>query len=138
VAITYTDNFANEVLDTGFDAIFNSGKLRIYSGSKPATANLASTGTLLWEEDLPADAFSAAAARAKAKAGTWQANGAAAGTAGWFRLCKASDTNAVTQAESRVDGTVTATGSGGDMTLDNTSIAVGQSVTVNTFSVSLP
>jgi hypothetical protein len=34
-----------------------------------------------------------------------------------------------------MQGTVTATGGGGDMTLDNVSIASSQAVTVNTFTL---
>ena len=50
--------------------------------------------------------------------------GAASGTAGYFRLFKTDGTTCMMQ------GTVTATGGGGDMTLDNTSIASGQTVNV--------
>jgi hypothetical protein len=35
-----------------------------------------------------------------------------------------------------MQGTITATGGGGDMTLDNTSIASGQQVTITSFTLS--
>ena len=52
----------------------------------------------------------------------------AAGTAGWARLRNAGDTR-------RVDLTVSATGGGGDLQLDNTSIGSGQTVTVSTLTI---
>ena len=57
---------------------------------------------------------------------------AAAGTgtaATYYRIWDSAGTTCFIQ------GTVTATGGGGDMTMDNTSIAENQVVTVNTFSI---
>lgn len=137
MTIRKTDACENEILDTGFDAVFNSGVLELRTGGQPAAASAAASGTLLWSETLPADAFAAAAAGVKAKAGTWSAAAVAAGNAGWFRIKKASDTNAVTENEARLDGSVTATGGGGDLTLDNVALAVDQVASINTFSVSV-
>jgi hypothetical protein len=129
----------NGILDSGLNALFNAGTLCIYSGTQPATANLAPTGTLLAEITLPADAFAPASAGSIAKSGTWQdASANAAGTAGYFRFKAAGDNDTLDGNFSRIDGSVTATGGGGDMTLDNTSIAAAQSVTVNTFSFTMP
>ena len=67
--------------------------------------------------------------------GTWSGAGVAAGTATWFRyLCDAADTGTGnTSTFRRIDGSVTATGGGGDCTIDNTSVSVGQTVTVTSF-----
>lgn len=139
MALTLNATARNTLLDSGFQSVFNSGTLRIYSGSKPATANLAPTGTLLAAITLPADAFAAAASGAIAKSGTWQDTSAdGTGTAGWFRLSAASDDLSLDGAFARIDGTVTATGGGGDLTLDNTSIAAAQSVTISTFTITAP
>jgi len=54
----------------------------------------------------------------------------ATGTAAHFRIY-ASDGTTV-----HMQGTITATGGGGDMTLDNTSIASGQTVTITSFTIS--
>lgn len=111
-----------------------AGILRIYDLTAGAPANCAAaiTGTLLWEETLPSDWMAAASGGAKAKSGTWQANAAAAGTADFYRLYASDGTTC------HLQGTVTATGGGGDMTLDNVSIASGQSVTVTTFGWTEP
>lgn len=107
-----------------------SAKLQIRSGAQPATAATAASGTLLCEIALPADYMAAASAGSKAKSGTWSGTGAAAGTAGHFRVVDTAGTTC------HIQGSITATGGGGDMTLDNTSIASGQTVTVNTFTLS--
>ena len=41
-------------------------------------------------------------------------------------------------ATAHIQGSVTATGGGGDMTLDNTSIASGQTVTITSFTLNGP
>jgi hypothetical protein len=127
----------NGILETGLDALLNSAILEIRSGTQPALARNIPTGTVLWTETLPADAFAAAVNGQKAKNGTWQANGVANGPATWFRFRLASDTGVDTENQVRIDGSVTITGGGGDLTLTNVNIAVGQSVEVVTCVVSL-
>lgn len=108
-------------------------KFRIYSGAMPANCADAATGTLLLEFALPADWMANAAAGAKARSGTWSGTGAAAalnGTAGgYFRIVINAGTTC------HMQGTLTATGGGGDATIDNISIASGQTVQINTFSI---
>lgn len=135
MAIAFTDAAAHLALNALYDS-FNAGKIRIWSGAPPGPA-AAPTGTLLVDEDLPATAFLAAASGSKAKTGTWSAAGAAAGTAGYYRLLATGDTGAAVETQVREEGTVTATGGGGDLTLDNVSIAVGQVVTITSYTRSL-
>lgn len=127
MAITTNSTFKNTVLD-GFDAAFNSGTLEIRTGAAPGAGN-AATGTVLATITLPADAFAAAAGGTKAKAGTWQdASADATGTAAHFRMVGGSNI---------VEGTVTATGGGGDMELDSVSITAAQVVTITAFTFSV-
>jgi hypothetical protein len=136
MAIAITDALARAILDSGYDAAFDSGTLEIRTGAPPGPG-AAPTGTLLWTFALPADSFAAASGRSKQKNGSWTGAAAAAGTAGHYRLKATGDTAAATQNEKRQEGTVTATGGGGDMTIDNTNIAAAQVVTVTSFSVAL-
>lgn len=106
-----------------------SAKLRLLTGAAPADCATAQSGTLLCEIALPSDYLSNASAGAKAKTGTWSGTGAAAGSAAHFRIVDSAGTTC------HLQGTVTATGGGGDMTLDNVVIAVSQVVTVNTFTL---
>ncbi|WP_426017370.1 hypothetical protein [Brevundimonas sp. DWR2-3-1b1] len=107
-----------------------SAKLQIRSGAQPANCATAASGTLLVEIALPADYLANASAGSKAKSGTWSGTAAAAGTAGHFRVVDSAGTTC------HLQGSVTATSESGDMELDNTSIASGQTVTVNTFTLS--
>jgi hypothetical protein len=108
-----------------------TGRLRIYTGTKPGANNTA-TGTLLVEIPLQNPAYAASASGTAALAGTpLSAAAVAAGVAGWFRLVNR-DVAGV------LDGTVTATGGGGDLTLDNTNIATGQTVSVSSLNLTEP
>ena len=74
--------------------------------------------------------MAAASSGSKAKSGTWQDTSAdATGTAAHFRIYDSGGTTC------HLQGTVTATGGGGDMTVDNTSFASGQSFTINSFTL---
>jgi hypothetical protein len=134
MVMQFSDATTNAALDGIETAIGASPTLEIRSGAKPATNATADSGTLLASLALPADFFSAAAARSKAKLGTWTGTGGAgagAGTdAGHFRIKQG--------ATSHIQGSATATGGGGDMTLDNINIANGQTFTVNTFTITGP
>lgn len=118
----------NARLDSLETAIGTSAKLKIRTGAAPADVATADSGTVLATFDLPSDWMAAASGGTKAKAGTWQETSAdAAGTAAHFRIY-ASD-----GATAHIQGTVTATGGGGDLTLDNAVIAVAQVITITSF-----
>ena len=110
---------------TGADAV-----LKIRTGAPPANCAAADSGTVLATLTLPTDYMAAASGGTKAKTGTWQDTSAdATGTAAHFRLYASDGTTCHAQ------GTVTATAGGGDMEVDNTSFAAGQSFTVSTFTL---
>jgi hypothetical protein len=118
----------NAALDSIETAIGVSPTLEIRSGTVPASCADADSGTVLATMALPSDWLAAASDGVKSLSGTWQDISAdATGTAGHFRI-KASTT-------CHIQGTVTITAGGGDMTLDNTSIATGQQITITAFSI---
>ena len=79
---------------------------------------------------LPSDWMAAAASGMKAKSGTWEdASANATGTAAHFRIKDSGGTTC------HIQGTVTATGGGGDMTVDNVVFATCQQFTVTTFTI---
>lgn len=119
----------NAGLDAYETAVGVSAKLNIYSGSPPANCAAADTGTLLATLSLPSDWMANASGGSKGLAGSWTGTGSAAGTAGYFRIKDSTNTTC------HMQGTVTLTGGGGDMTMDNTNIASGQSITVNSFNL---
>lgn len=117
---------ANILLDL-YDVHFPATSvLELRSGPPPGAENAAS-GTLLVSITLPATPWNAAASGSKTKNGTWSDVGVAAGNIGHYRLRNVADTR-------REEGTVTATGGGGDATVDNVNVAIGQTVSVTTFT----
>lgn len=131
MALQYSVTVRNAQLDAFETAIGASAILKIRTGSAPANCAAADSGTVLATLNLPSDWMAAAASGAKDKSGTWEDAAAdATGTAAHFRIYASDGTTCHAQ------GTITGTGGGGDMTLDNTSIATGQKVTINSFSIS--
>ena len=130
MAIQLSVTVRNARLDAIETAISTSAKLKIRTGAQPADCAAADSGTVLATFDLPADYMAAAGSGAKAKAGTWQETSAdAAGTAAHFRLYATDGTTC------HLQGSVTATAGGGDLTLDNVVIALAQVVTITAFTL---
>lgn len=127
--------------DDAVDAVvdqFDAGTLEIRTGAAPGPG-AAPTGTVLATISLPTPAFGASSNGSAALAGTWEDAAAdAAGTAAHFRIKESADDDTAVQTFSRIEGTVTGTGGGGDIELDNVSIEVGQTVTITSFNVSIP
>jgi len=133
MANQFSTTVRNALLDAYETAIGTSAVLKIWTGAQPATCATANSGTELCSMTLPADYMNAASGGTKTKLGTWEdLTGNAAGTAGHFRIYASDGTTCHHQ------GTITATGGGGNLTLDNTSIAVGQPVTITTFTWTAP
>lgn len=123
----------NALLDAFETAIGTSAVLKIRSGSAPTNISDADSGTVLSTLNLPSDWMAAASSGSKAKSGTWQDSSADnTGTAAHFRLYASDGTT------QHMQGTVTVTGGGGDMTVDNTSFASGQNFTITSFSLTGP
>lgn len=120
----------NARLDAIETATGVSAVLKIRTGAAPANCAAADSGTVLATVSLPSDWMAAASSGSKAMAGTWQdASADAAGTAAHFRLYASDGTTCHAQ------GTVTATGGGGDMTVDNATLTAGQPFNVLTFNL---
>ncbi len=127
MAVQFSVAARNAALDALEAAVGASAILKFYDLTAGAPANCAAsiTGAVLATLNLPSDWMAAASGGVKSLAGSWADNAAdATGVADFYRIF-ASD--GVTCHE---QGTVTATGGGGDMTVDNTSFAAGQPVTV--------
>jgi hypothetical protein len=130
MAIQFSAAVRNARLDAIETAISTSAVLKIRTGAAPANVATADSGTVLVTVNLPSDWMAAASGGAKAKSGTWQDSSAdATGTAAHFRVYASDGTTA------HIQGTVTLTGGGGDMTVDNTSFASGQNFTVTGFTL---
>ena len=119
----------NARLDAIETTIGTSAVLKIRTGAQPATCATADSGTVLATLSLPSDYLAAASSGSKAKSGTWEdASADATGTAAHWRLYASDGTTCHAQ------GTVTATGGGGDLTVDNTSFAAAQAFSITSWS----
>ena len=133
MAVQWSSTVRNAVLDAWESSIGTSAIVRVYTGAMPASTGTASSGTLLVEYTLGSDWAAAGASGSKTFsslpiAGTAQATG----TAGYYRIFASNGTTCHEQ------GTVTASGGGGDMTISNTSVTYRQTVNITGFTLTAP
>ena len=128
MAFQFSTAARNAALDAIETAAGTAPTLTIRTGAVPANCAAARSGTVLATLSLPSDWLAAASGGTKGIAGTWQDTSAdAAGTAAHFSIDQGGTCH--------IQGTVTATGGGGDMTLDNVVIALLQQVTITAFTL---
>lgn len=129
-AIQFSTAVRNARLDAIESTISTSAVLKIRTGAQPANCAAADSGTVLATMTLPSDWMAAASSGTKALSGSWtDASADATGTAAHFRIYASDGTTCGMQ------GSVTATAGGGDLELQNTSIAATQAVTVTAFTL---
>lgn len=124
---THSDTLRNAKADA-VDTAFGGGTatLKLYTGAGPG-AGAAATGTELVSMTLPNPPFGAAAAGVISKSGTWSGTAIADGTAGYSRI---------TNGTNVLEGTV---GTGAEeLVLDSVTIVTGGTVTVSTFTYTVP
>lgn len=150
MALKHTVGSRNGLLDTGdLGTLYANGRLDIYSGTAPATASAAETGTKLvsltkdggaFTPGSPTNGFnfsSAASSGVLTQDGnTYKGTALATGTAGYFRLYDNDVTTGADASAIRLQGTVGT--SGADMIVSTASITAGAVVTLSSFSVTMP
>ena len=113
----------NAELDAIEVSIGVDAKLKIFTGAEPANCAAADPAGTLITMTLPTDWMSAAGSGIKAKLGVWSGTASGSGTAASWRIYATDGTTCGLQ------GNMT------DMTLDNTTVVSGQTITVATFSI---
>jgi hypothetical protein len=130
MAIQLSAAVRNARLDAIETAIGVSAILKIRTGSVPANVAASATGTVLATLNLPSDWMAAASSGSKALSGSWTDSSAdATGTAAHFEITASDSTTR------HMQGTVTVTGGGGDMTVDSVSFTAAQAFTVTSFTL---
>jgi hypothetical protein len=130
MAFQFSTAARNASLDAIETTVGTAAILRLRTGAVPAACSTADSGTVLAQLNLPTNWMADAVSGSKSFNSPWQDLAAdATGTAAHFRVYDSAGTTC------HIQGTVTATGGGGDMTLDNTSIATGQQVNVTAFTL---
>ena len=122
--LQFSEAVRNARLNAIETTIGTAPKLRFLTGAMPADCATTQTGTLLAEISLPSDWMSNAALGVKEKIGTWSATASAAGDIGYYRILNTAGSTCHEQ------GTVTAVGGGGAITVSNISVTSGQTITV--------
>lgn len=128
MSFQYSTTLRNNKLNQIDSTVGTSATLKIFSGAEAANCAAADPSGLLATITLPSSPWGSASSGAVSLSGTWSVAASATGTAASFRIYDGS-------ANCHIQGNITATGGGGDMTLDNTSINSGQTVTVTTFTI---
>lgn len=127
----------------GLKAMMNYGVIRVYSGDQPLSPDMPATGTLLGEVTTDGDPFIVGSTTGGAlrlsqgdtgvisKSGTWIFNGAATGTAGWWRWTwNAFDSGNQSFYYPRLDGLV-----GESLILASTAVTPATLTAIDSFNV---
>lgn len=128
---TATQNAGCAAMASRPDAGAGAGTVQIRSGSRPASANSSATGTLLATVTLQDPAYGSPTNGIAALNDPAAVTGVADGTASWFRVLDSTGGTCW-------DGSVTATGGGGDMTLATTTIGTGLTIDITSGSFTQP
>ena len=137
MAVRMSDGLANFVLDSGIGTAFDTtGRINVYTGAQPASANDAASGTLLGTLTLSSDAFAASSSRAIAiNSVTSDTTADNSGTAGYVRFYRTGDTapgSAAGATDRRLDLDIT-----DDISIDNATIVAGGTIALSGYSLSL-
>lgn len=129
MALQLSTSLRNNMLDQIESTVGTSAILEIRSGSQPSTCASADVGTLLVSYSLASDWATAADSGAKSLSNVPLGSTAVgAGAAGHWRLKDSAGTVCHAQ------GTVSTTGGGGDLIIDNATIGVGQTVNITSLT----
>lgn len=141
----FSTGLRKHMLDTGsFKNKLDAGKLRIYAGAMPATADAAVGGATLLVElsdnggggGLTFGDATAEGTISKTTGQTWKGTIASSGTAAWFRFVEAADVGDESTTAARIQGTVGTVGT--DMVVANAALTAAEEFTLNFFVVTLP
>ena len=139
------------LVGASFGTLFLDGVIYVYTGSQPATADLTESGTNILIISESGGAFTPASPTnglefeddplagvlEKASAETWQGIGiGGGGTAGWFRFYANARTQGASTTAVRFDGACGTSGT--EMIMSSTTVVVGATTTIDTFSVTQP
>lgn len=127
-----TRNAMADIVVARLDLDAGPASIQLRTGASPGADN-AATGTLLATLAFNDPSFAAAALGVATMDNTpvLSAVGVAAGTAGYFRMTDNSG-------DVVMDGTITATGGGGDLELNTTTISVGLAVEITAGTITQP
>lgn len=133
MALQLSVGVRNALLDSIETATGASAIMKLRTGAPPANCAAADSGTVVATLNLPTDWMAAASGGTKGLSGDWSDTAAdAAGIVAHFRIYASNGTTC------HLQGTVTETGGGGDLTLDTTNVLINEPVTITGFTLTAP
>jgi hypothetical protein len=136
MAVRTSTGLKTFALDSGLATAFDTtGRINVYTGAQPATADTAASGTLLGTLALSSDSFAAASSGAIAiNSVTSDTSADASGTAGYVRFFRTGDTapgsagNGTT--DRRLDLLI-----GTDIAIDNAAVVAGGTIALSGYTL---
>jgi hypothetical protein len=134
----------NSMLSSGsLKSALTAGFIKIYSGTVPATADAAVTGTLLCTISINSagtginfDTAASGGVLSKATSEVWSGVNVATGTASYYRHVASSDDGTLSTTAVRLQGAVGLVGA--ELNLSSVSLTSGATQTIDYYSVALP
>jgi hypothetical protein len=132
MATQYSTTIRNNALDGVETTIGTAPKLQLFTGAQPVNCAAADSGVKVAEMDLPSDWLAAASNGAKDKSGTWSTLSAlASGVIAHYRIKNSAGSVC------HIQGSVTESGGGGDLIIENNDVNAGQEIIVTAFDLSM-
>lgn len=133
MTIQLSASVRNAMLDAIETAIGTSAVIKLRTGAQPADTSQADSGTVVATISLASDWMAAASSGSKSFSSTPLEDSSAdnSGTLAHYRVYASDGTTC------HMQGTITATGGGGDMTVDNTVVVAGQDIKITSWSVNM-
>lgn len=130
MAIQFSEDVLDARNDATRDAIGSAPTLKIFAlGGSPAPASpaAADVGTVLATLTLPTSWLDDSSGGLATILGSWSATGSATGEADFFRIYQGSSC--------KMQGTITATGGGGDIEFDDQTVGTDRTVSITGFTL---
>lgn len=123
-----------------FKSVFDGGKIRVFSGGAPTSADLEETGVLLGEINLVGGLYYDISGGyiVKPPAAEWKLRAIADGNMGWARICPPGYENSASYVEPRIDIEISnIPSSGAEMIVKNLAVLSGVDYSIDTFYYTL-
>jgi hypothetical protein len=139
MALRFSSGLVKKMVDTSpVRTLLTGGKILIFSGAQPASADDAAVNSaLLTITGITFDTDGSGGILRQTAATDWTGTIAADGTAGWFRICESADAGTASSTTAcRMDGAIAT--SGGQMNLGSLALVNGAPFTITDAQITFP
>lgn len=139
----FSTGLRDKMLDSNpLKTVMALGFIKLYSGAAPASADAATTGTLITTISVASGGTGISMAAAAASgvlskaAETWSGVNGSSATVTHYRHVAVGDDGTLSTTQARIQGSIATAGA--DMNLSSTALTNGATQTVDTYSIALP